>query len=147
MSGGVRGGAGDDPTYSILGLGRVRVISEGYWWLRPQAPDQGSALGTRWAIIAQTRGSASQSIIEGFVEMFISPFLPPQNMGRKKRTTGIFNRALVIDTEGEPRVQGNHFPGRVQRQRLWWGMGQSPNIPRFDIHPRVRWLAGKSKNG
>ena len=34
---------------------------------------KGSALGTRWAIIAQTRGSASQSIIGGFAEEFISP--------------------------------------------------------------------------
>ena len=32
--------------------------------------------------------------------------------GNLKRTTGLFNRPLAIDTEGEPRVQGNHFPGR-----------------------------------
>ena len=39
----------------------------------PKPLTKGSALGTRWAIIAQTRGSASQSIIESFVDEFISP--------------------------------------------------------------------------
>ncbi len=73
----------------------------------------------------------SFAVCFGRKTFYFSVLFCPQKPGAKKDKS-INSFSFKITAEGESGVQGEHLPGRVQRQSLWWeSEGETLNLSRL----------------